>query len=122
MGPAIWIRRIGRLVAAQRAAPVPIQPDRKPRLRRLVIQNNRVAKGVGKRTLTTGVGDTGEGQAAVGGTRYARELVDCGTSRVIESYANLIGVIWVSRTVCLGLNNVWRGLRPRDQVNVHVAV
>src|SRR5439155_24543624 len=61
MGPAIWIRRIARLVPAQSATPVRIQPDSKPSLGRLVIQNNRVAKGIGEWALATGIGDAGEG-------------------------------------------------------------
>src|SRR5207244_10362949 len=61
MGPAGWILRSGRVVPAQRAAPVPIQPDCKPCLGRLVIQNNRVTKGIGKRTLTAAVGYSSEG-------------------------------------------------------------
>ena len=85
MGPAIWILRRARLVPAQRAASVPIQPDRKPSLGRLVIQNNRVAKCIGKRTLTASGGDAGEGQTAIGGTRYGRELVTGRASGIIES-------------------------------------
>src|SRR5438132_7716770 len=98
MRPAIWIRRIGGFVSAQSAAAVPIQPHRKPRLGRLVIQNNRVAKGIGKRTLTATGGDASKGDAAVSGTRYAREMVDCCASRVIKRDTNLVGVIRLSGT------------------------
>src|SRR4029453_12732094 len=73
MGPAIWILGSSGFISAQRTASVAVEPDCEPRLRRPVIQNNRVAKGVGERTLTTGGGDTGKGQAAVGRTRYTRE-------------------------------------------------
>src|SRR3954469_17146354 len=108
MRPAIWIRRVGGFVSAQSAAPISIQPHRKPRLGRLVIQNNRVAKGIGKRTLAAAVGHASEGHASVSGARYSRELVDCGTSRVIKRDTNLIWVIRISRTERLRLDDVRR--------------
>src|SRR5204863_9962007 len=99
-----------------------IQPDGKPRLGRLVIQNNRVAKSIGERALTAAIGYSSEGHTAVGGTRYARELVDCCASGVIKPDTNLVGVIRVSRSERLRLNNVWRGLRPGNQVNIRSAI
>src|SRR4030095_1768915 len=122
MGPAIWILGSSGFISAQRTASVAVEPDCEPRLRRPVIQNNRVAKGVGERTLTTGGGDTGKGQAAVGRTRYTRELVGVGPSGVVKSDANFVGVIGVGRGVCLGLNNVRRRLGAGDQVDIRGAV
>ena len=54
-------------------------------------------------------------------TRYARKVAAGCASGVIESDTNLVGVIRVSRSVCLRLNNVGRGFRPRDQVNIRGA-
>src|SRR5207244_2016289 len=70
MGPAIGIRGIGGLKPAQGTARVAIQPHSKPSLGRLVIQNYRVAKGIGKRTLTAGIGDSCESGATILGDRY----------------------------------------------------
>src|SRR4029077_12192265 len=73
--PAIWILRSQGLVSAEGAAPIPIYPDSKPRLAWLVVQKNRVAKGVGERATTAAVGEAGEGHAAVGGERCCGEVV-----------------------------------------------
>ena len=67
MGPAVWIVRSRRLVSAQGAAPIRINPHRKPRAGRLVVQSNRIAKGVGKRAAPAAIGHPGEGQSAIGG-------------------------------------------------------
>ena len=67
MGPAIWVRGIGGLKPAQGATRIAIQPDSKPSLGWLVIQNNRIPKGIGKRTLTAAVGDTRESGATIRG-------------------------------------------------------
>ena len=67
MGPAIWVRGIGGLKPAQGAARVAIEPDSKPSLGWLVVQNNRITKGIGKRTLTAGVCDTRECGATIRG-------------------------------------------------------
>ena len=91
-------------------------------LRRLVVQNDGVAKGIGEWALAAGVGDAGEGDAAVGGARYAREVAEGRASRVVESDANLVGVIRVGRSVCLRLNNVRRGFGAGDQVNIRAAI
>ena len=54
-------------VSAQCTAPVAVEPDGEPGAGWFVVHNNGVAKGVGKRALTAGVGDSGERGAAVGG-------------------------------------------------------
>ena len=70
MGPAIWVRGIGGLKPAQGAARVAIEPDSKPSLGWLVVENNRITKGIGKRTLAAAVGDTRESGATIRGDRY----------------------------------------------------
>ena len=67
MCPAIWVRGIGGLKPAEGAARVAIEPHSKPSLRWLVVENNRITKGIGKRTLTAGVGDTRESGATITG-------------------------------------------------------
>src|SRR5262249_25507851 len=118
MSPAIRIRRISGLVPAQRAGEVPVQPDREPRPACAIVQNNWVAKGVGKRAVAAGVGDAGECVAAVSGTRYAREVARVGASRIVEGDANLGGIIRVSCNECLRLRRVGEGLSASDQVDV----
>src|SRR5207302_6037356 len=108
MGPAIWIIRSSGLVPAQGAAPVRIQPHGKPSLARLVVDNYRIAKGIGKRATTAAIGHAGEGQSAVGGNRQARKVVAVRASGVVEGGQYLVRVIRVSPSVCLGLNNVRR--------------
>ena len=72
VGPAKRIGGIGGLVAAQAlAAAARIEPDGEPGAGRAVVENNRVAQGTGKGALAAGVGDAGEGSAAVGGDRRA---------------------------------------------------
>src|SRR4249919_729726 len=121
MGPAIWVLRSGRLVPAQRAARVRIYPDREPSLRRLVVQNNRIAKGIGEGAAATTVEDSVESQSAVGGGRYRGEIVVARAFGIVERHNDLVGVIWVSRSVCLRLNDVRRGLCPSDQVDIRGA-
>src|SRR6476660_4571188 len=121
MGPAIWILRSARLVPAQRAARVPIQPYREPSLGRLVIQNNRITKGIGEGAATTTVEDSVESQSAVGGGRYRGEIVVGRAFGIVERHNDLVGVIRVSRSVCLRLNDVRRGLCPSDQVDIRGA-
>src|SRR4029077_4214282 len=75
MGPAIRVRRSSGFVSTQRTASVGVEPNGKTGLGRFVVQNDRVAKGIGEWALAAGVGDAGEGGAAVGGARYAREVV-----------------------------------------------
>src|SRR6476620_4003851 len=121
MGPAIWILRSGRLVPAQRAARIPIQPYREPSLGRLVVQNNRITKGIGEGAATTAVEDSVESQSAVGGGRYRGEIVAGCAFGIVERHNDLIGVIRVSISVCLRLNDVRRGLCPSDQVDIRSA-
>ena len=121
MGPAIRILRSGRLVPAQRAARVPIQPYREPSLGRLVVQNNRITKGIGEGAATTTVEDSVESQSAVGGGRYRGEIVVARAFGIIERHNDLVGVIWVSISVGLRLDDVWRGLCPSDQVDIRGA-
>ena len=55
MGPASWVLRSGGLVPAQACSPpFPSEPDREPSLGRLVVQNNRIAKGIGEGAVTAG--------------------------------------------------------------------
>ena len=122
MSPAIWIVRSRGLVSAQGAAPIRIQPHRKPRAGRLVVESNRIAKGIGKGAATAAIGHPGEGQSAVGGNRQARVVVAVRASGVVVRDQYLVGVIRVSPSVCLRLNNVRSGLRPCNQVYVHAAI
>ena len=74
-GPAIGVPRSGRTVTAQTAAAKTIEyPDRQPGSRRFVIQNNRVACGIGEGTLTVGSGQTREGGTAIGRNRCSRKV------------------------------------------------
>jgi hypothetical protein len=70
MGPAIWVRGIAGLKPAQGAARIAIELDSEPTLGWLVVENNRIPKGIGKRTLTAGVGDARESGATIRGDRY----------------------------------------------------
>src|SRR5206468_5244875 len=79
---------------------------------------NRVAECIGKRTAAPGGQDAGESHSAVGGARYTGEVIAVRALGVIESGTNFVGVIWVSRSERLRLNNVWRGLSAGDQVNI----
>ena len=75
MGPAIWVRRIGRLVPAHApTAAARVDPDGEPGAGWFVVEKNGVAKGIGEWALTARGGDASEGGAAVGGDRYAREV------------------------------------------------
>src|SRR4029077_1785965 len=121
MGPAIWVPGIGGLVPAQGATPIPVDPDCEPSLGWLVVQNNRVAKGIGERTLAARGCNGGEGQSAVGRNRCAGELVGVRASGVVESNDNLVRVIRISISVCLRLNNMRRGLGASNQVHVRTA-
>src|SRR4029077_5600888 len=86
MGPAIWVLRSGRLVAAQRAARIPIQPYREPSLGRLVLQKKRIAKGIGEGASTTTVKDSVESQSAVSGGRYRGEIVIARAFGIVERH------------------------------------
>jgi len=122
MGPAGRVRGIGGLVTAHCTARVPVDPDGQPGAAWFVVQNNGVAKGIREWALAAGVGDSGESGTAVCGARYAREVVGVRASGVIEGGANLHGVIRVSRSVCLRLNNVGGRLSAGDQVYVGGAI
>ena len=84
-------------------------------------RDNGVAKGIGERALAAGGGDAGEGGSAVGGDREAGEIAGGGASRIVVGDDHLEGVIWISRSVCLRLDNVRRGLGAGDQVDVRGA-
>ena len=104
MGPASRVRGIGGLVAAEAlTAAGRIEPDGEPGGVSAIVQKNRVALGTGKGALTAGVGDAGEGSAAVGGDRCAgyvdRTLI--AASRVVVGDDNLLRVIRVSPGECL---------------------
>ena len=75
MRPAIWILRSGGLIPAKTLTTArTIQPHREPSAGRLVVQKNRVAKGVVEGALTIGLGKAGKGSAAVRGERCARDV------------------------------------------------
>src|SRR6266498_4160795 len=62
MSPSSLVISGGGLIAAQAmTTAAPIQPDREPGGRRLVVQNNRIAKGVVEGALTVGLGEPREG-------------------------------------------------------------
>ena len=68
MRPAIRIRGIGGLVPADaKTAAGRVDKDSKPSAGWLVVQSNGVAKRIGEWALTVGLGETGEGGAAVFG-------------------------------------------------------
>ena len=121
MGPAIWVRGIGGLKPAQGAARVAIDPDSEPSAGGLVVDNNRIAKGIGKGATTAAIGHAGEGQSAVVGNRQAREVAAVRASGVVVGGQHLVRGIRVSPSVCLRLNNVRRSLRPSNQVHVRAA-
>ena len=123
MSPAIRIAGSGGLIPAETlTAAGPVQPHREPGLGRLVIQNHRVAKRIGEGALAAGGGKAYKGVAAVSGNRCAGKVVVGGTSRVVESDHYLVGVIRVSRSERLRLNNVRRVLRAGDKVDVRRTV
>ena len=118
MGPASRVQRIGGLVPAQGAAPVAVEPDGEPGAGWLVVQNNRVAKGIGKWALTAGGGDAGEGGAAVGGDDTPEKLTKVGASRIVEgddTWSGLSGLAVVNVSDCVMLGS---GLGAGDQVDV----
>src|SRR5882724_3911882 len=122
MRPAVWIVRSGGLVSAQGAARVSIDPDSEPSAARLVVDNNRIAKGIGKGATTAAIGHAGEGQSAVVGNRQGREVAAVRASGVVVGGQYLVRGIRVSPSVCLRLNNVRRSLRPSNQVHVRAAI
>src|SRR5262249_29896384 len=70
MSPAIRAPRRGGLVSAETlAAAAHIEPDGKPSAGWAVVQNNRIAHGVGEGALAAGDGKAGEGVAAISGDR-----------------------------------------------------
>ena len=117
MGPAIRVPRSSGLVTAEAlTAAASVQPDSEPGAGWAIVQNNRVAHGIGKRALAAGVGQAGEGVAAIGGNRCARDVDRSGVaaSRIIVSYNDLVGIIWVTCSGCLGLCNIRRCLGASD--------
>src|SRR5262249_10461413 len=75
MSPAVRAPRRGGLVSAETlTSAAPVQPDSEPSARWAIVENDRVAKGVGERALATGVGETGKGVAAIGGNRCSRNV------------------------------------------------
>src|SRR5207244_7861824 len=68
MRPPIRIRGMGGLVPADaKTAAARVDKDSKPSAGWLVVQSNGVAKRIGEWALTVGLGETGEGGAAVFG-------------------------------------------------------
>jgi hypothetical protein len=125
MGPASRVRGIGGLVTTEAlATATPIKPHGEPGGGGAIVQNNRVAQSIGEGALTVGTGDAGEGSAAVGGDRRARYVDGTGiaASRVVVGDHNLLRVIRVSPSECLGLDNIGRGLRAGDQVDIPDAI
>jgi hypothetical protein len=75
MRPAIRAPRSDGLVSAETlTSAAPVQPDSEPGARWPIVQNNRIADGVGERALATGVGKTGKSVAAIGGNRCSRDV------------------------------------------------
>ena len=124
MGPAIWVRRIGGLVSAQGAARVAIEPDSKPSPDGLLYRTTGSPKVLAKRTLTAGIGHTGESRATVLGNRQPGDdqwtAVDA--SGIVVRDQDLVGVIRVGPSECLRLSNVRRGLCPGDQIHVRATI
>ena len=104
MGPASRVRGIGGLVAAQAlTAAGRIEPDGEPGGVSAIVQSNRVALGTSKGALTAGIGNAGEGSAAVGGDRHTGYVnrILIAASRVVVGDNNLLRVIRVSPGECL---------------------
>src|SRR4029077_778002 len=101
-----------------------IEPNGVPSAGWFIVQNNGVAQGIVEGALTIGLGEAGEGGAAVGGDRCAGDVDGTGpaASGVVVADNDLAGVIWVTRTECLRLGNVGRGLSAGDQVHVRCAI
>src|SRR4029450_10693718 len=75
MGPPIRTPWRGGLVPAEAlTAAARVEPDREPSAGWPVVQNNRVAQGTGEWALAVGLGQSGEGRAAVSGDRCARDI------------------------------------------------
>src|SRR4029077_599553 len=75
VGPAIRIPGSGGLVAPEAlTAAAPVQPHREPSLAWLVVQNNRVAKGVIKGALTICLRQAVKSGATVGGNRCTGDI------------------------------------------------
>ena len=121
MGPAIRVPGSGGLVPAEAlSATASIEPDCEPSGAWLVVENNRVAKGIVEGALTIGPSEAGKGGAAVGGDRCAGDIdgARVAAAGIVVGYHNLVGVIRVSRSECLRLGNVGRGLGAGDYINV----
>ena len=87
MSPASRVQRIVDLYPPKVQPPLPSSQTVNHVPVGLVVQNNGVAKGVVEGALTGGVGDAGEGGAAVGGARCAGEVAKVGASRIVEGDA-----------------------------------
>jgi hypothetical protein len=125
MGPAIGIRGSRCLVPAEAlTAGRGVEPHRIPGGIWLVIHNNGVAKGVGEGALPAGGRKAGEGEAAVGRNRGARNVDGDGieTSRVVVGDHYFEWVVWISRGHCLRLGNIGKALGARDQVDVGATI
>src|SRR5262249_31829606 len=114
MGPAIRIPGSSRPIPAQTAAAA-VEPHCKPRLRRLVIQNNW-ATGISEGALAASVRKSGEGVATVSGDGCSGTGHRGGVSTtcVVVRNDNLSGIIRISRTKRCGLSDVWKSLRSGD--------
>ena len=133
MGPAMGIGGSGGVVATHAATAAPrIDPNGEKLAGWLVVQNNGVALGTSKGALTDDgaassdvrTGEAIESQAAVGGDRHGGDIDGGGiaASRIVVRHQNLVGIIRVRYSVCLGLGNIGKGLGVSNQVNVGSAI
>src|ERR1044071_1278991 len=122
MGPASRAHGISGLVPTKAlTAAATVKPDGEPCSGRAVVQNNGVAKGIGKGALVAGRSDAGEGVSPIGGDRYTGEIAGGGASRIVVRDDDLVGIIWVSGSVRLRLDNVRRCLGASYEVDVRSA-
>src|SRR4029077_17420841 len=113
MAPAIRDPWGSRLVATEAlSATTTVQPNCKPGCAWFVVQNNRVAHSIIEGALNVIRGETIESDSAVGRDRCAGHIQGAceAAARVVIRDDDLVGIIRVSRRVCLGLRNIRRGL------------
>jgi len=81
MRPAIRAPRSRGLVSAETLSAAPsVQPNSEPSAGRTIVQNNRIAYGVGEWALPAGGGETDKRVAAVGGNRCAGDVDRAGVA------------------------------------------
>ena len=98
-GPSSAASRSRRLIPTESlAAAGPIEPNRKPRAGRLVIENDWIAHSVGKRSLTAAEREPGERGAAISRDRCAGDVdrTSVATARVVVGGDYLKRIIRIS--------------------------